>query len=202
MKLSLKFLLICGCISTLIYIATDILSGLITPGYSFNSQTVSELSAIGAPTKSLWIIMTFIYNPLLILFSFGIFQITKNKILSFCLAAIGILGFVWLLFPMNLRGAIGSSNDAMHLVMVVVTIILMITMIISGSNVHNKNFRFYSIITLIIMALFGIITGQQTANVAANLPTPFMGITERFSSYSPLIWITVLSLICIKNPKK
>jgi hypothetical membrane protein len=199
MKLSLKFLLICGFISTLIYITTDIFSGLITPGYSFNSQTVSELSAIGAPTKSLWTLITFIYNPLLILFSLGIFQTTKNKILSFSLAAIGVLGFIWLLFPMNLRGHIGSSNDSMHLVMVVITIVSMITMIISGANVHGKNFRLYSILTLIIMILFGIVTGQQAANVAANLPTPMMGITERFSSYSPLIWIAVLSLVLSKN---
>ncbi|MCW1949143.1 MAG: DUF998 domain-containing protein, partial [Candidatus Shapirobacteria bacterium] len=181
MKPFLKFLLICGFISTLIYIATDIFTGLMTPSYSFNSQTVSELSAIGAPTKSIWALMTFIYNPLLILFSFGIFQTTKNKVLSFTIAFIGILGFIWLFFPMNLRGSIGSSNDSMHLVMVVVTIISMITMIISGANSQGKNFRLYSIITLIIMTLFGIITGQQTANVAANLPTPMMGITERFS---------------------
>ena len=39
-------LLICGLISSVLYIATDIAGGLSYPGYSFTSQAISELMAI------------------------------------------------------------------------------------------------------------------------------------------------------------
>jgi hypothetical protein len=44
-------LLVCGLLSSLLYIATDILGGLRYDGYSFTSQAISELAAIGAPSK-------------------------------------------------------------------------------------------------------------------------------------------------------
>ena len=47
-----KVLLICGILSSLLWITGDILASIQYEGYSFISQTISELSAIGAPTRS------------------------------------------------------------------------------------------------------------------------------------------------------
>lgn len=205
MKNTRSLMLLSGLFSTLMYIATDIISGLISPGYSFNSQTVSELSAIGAPTRTFWQLATFIVNPLLILFGQSILRLTQTdgklrlRFTAYCITALGVLGFIWLLFPMNLRGNIGSTGDTMHLVMAAVTVLLMIVMLVSGVNAFGTKFRVYTISTLIWMATFGFLTAQQTAQVAAQLPTPWMGITERCSSYSPLIWIAVLSWLLYKQ---
>jgi hypothetical protein len=46
-------LLACGVLSSLLYVATDALGAMRREGYSYVSQTVSELSAIGAPTRPL-----------------------------------------------------------------------------------------------------------------------------------------------------
>jgi len=46
-------LLACGILSSLLYVATDLLGGTSYEGYSFSAQTISELSAIGAPSKPL-----------------------------------------------------------------------------------------------------------------------------------------------------
>jgi len=59
-----KILLICGIISSVLYIGTDITLALLWKGYSYTSQAISELSAIGAPTRPLWVAMTFLFNPL------------------------------------------------------------------------------------------------------------------------------------------
>ena len=48
-------LLLCGIFSSLIYAGMNILCGMRYDGYSFTSQTVSELSAIDAPTRPLWV---------------------------------------------------------------------------------------------------------------------------------------------------
>ena len=48
-----KVLLLCGILSSLVYIAADIFAARRYPGYRYTAQTVSELSAIGAPTRPL-----------------------------------------------------------------------------------------------------------------------------------------------------
>ena len=55
-KISLKRVLIfCGILSSLLYTAANIVVPMQYEGYSAFSQTVSELSAIEAPTRSLWV---------------------------------------------------------------------------------------------------------------------------------------------------
>jgi hypothetical protein len=50
-----KALLACGILSSLLYIAMNVFVPMRWQGYSSASQTVSELSAIGAPTRPLWV---------------------------------------------------------------------------------------------------------------------------------------------------
>jgi hypothetical protein len=49
-----KVLLICGIASSLLYVAMTIVIAMLWKAYSSASQTISELSAIDAPTRSLW----------------------------------------------------------------------------------------------------------------------------------------------------
>lgn len=196
-------LLISGMLSSVLYIATDIITGLIYPGYSFFEHTVSELSAIGTPTRPYWIAMTFVVNPLLLLFGLSVFKISqKNRALratSFLLMIWGFLGFFWLLFPMHQRGQIGSDSDTMHLVMAAISVIILTTLVLVGAFTQGWKFRIYSFLTILTMMFFGILTSQQTSRVAENLPTPWMGITERICSYAPLIWVIVLSIILYRS---
>ena len=48
-------LLLCGMLSFLLYAAMNVLVAMQWEDYSSASQTVSELSAIGAPTRPLWV---------------------------------------------------------------------------------------------------------------------------------------------------
>jgi hypothetical protein len=57
-----NLLLICGILSSLLYVGTDILAGTLWEGYSFTSQAVSELSAIGAPTRPLVVPLYLAYD--------------------------------------------------------------------------------------------------------------------------------------------
>jgi hypothetical protein len=59
-----KVPLACGILSSLLYVAMNIIAAMLYEGYSSTSQTVSELSAIGAPTRPLWLLLGIPYTLL------------------------------------------------------------------------------------------------------------------------------------------
>jgi putative effector of murein hydrolase len=59
-----KVLLSCGTLSSLLYVAMLIFVPMQYEGYNSASQTISELSAIGAPTKALWVPLVVEYSLL------------------------------------------------------------------------------------------------------------------------------------------
>lgn len=60
-----KSLLACGLLSSLLYVAMNVFVPMQYDGYSSVSQTVSELSAAGAPTRPLWVSFAILYSLLL-----------------------------------------------------------------------------------------------------------------------------------------
>jgi hypothetical protein len=198
-----KVLLVCGILAPLLYVATDIIAAMLYVGYSYTDQAVSELSAIGAPTQPLWIAMTFLFNPLLIAFGIGIWRVAGRKrslsITGILLAIWGVVGFVWLFFPMNMRGAIGSASDTGHLILSGVTVLLIMLFLGFGSGARGKWFRLYSMLTMLAVLVFGALVGLQAPRVAAQLPTPWMGVMERVCVYSPMIWVMVLAVCLLRE---
>ncbi|MCX6903403.1 MAG: DUF998 domain-containing protein [Verrucomicrobia bacterium] len=114
----------------------------------------------------------------------------------------GVIGFGWLVFPMNTRGNIGSATDTGHLVMSGLTVLLMLLFVAFGSGASGKRFRAYSILTIFVMLGFGMYVGAQAPRVAAQLPTPWMGIMERISVFSPMIWVLVLAIVLLRASGK
>jgi hypothetical membrane protein len=205
MKNWVKILLICGILSTILYISADIICSLVYPGYNYTSQAISELSAIGAPTTLLWRILTFPFSPLIIAFGIGVFMSAKKrslKITGILLVLFGLSGYAWLFFPMNMRGNIGSTSDTGHLVLSAITVLLLTLILAFGSCAEGKKFRIYSFLTLAVMLFFGILVGTMAPSVAAQLPTPGMGIYERISVFSPMIWMSVLAIVLLRKQKR
>src|SRR5678816_2623195 len=65
-------LLFCGILAMLWYVAINIVVPMYYPGYDSASLTVSELSAIGTPTRTLWVVLCIFYSLLFIVFGVGI----------------------------------------------------------------------------------------------------------------------------------
>ena len=55
-----KVLLICGIVSSVLYIAVDVLGTLRYPGYRYTEQQFSELTAAGSPVRLLMIALSVI----------------------------------------------------------------------------------------------------------------------------------------------
>ena len=145
---TISILLISGILAAAIYISTDIICSIFYPGYSYTDQAISELSAIGAPTASLWKALTFSFNPLVIIFGMSVYFSAENKralkMTGTLLILWGISGYAWLFYPMNMRGNIGSASDTGHLVLSAITVLLLTVILVSGSLAFSKKFRIYS----------------------------------------------------------
>lgn len=198
-------LLICGIFSSFLYVGTDILAAIQWEGYSYTSQAVSELQAIAAPTRSFVVLLFTIYNILVIAFGVGIWLSDSRKCARFTgilLIGYGIVGQVALLFfPMHLREAKVTISDTMHATLTGVIVLFILLYIGFGSTLYGKWFRLYSIGTILILLLFGVLAGLDGPRVSAQLPTPWLGIKERINIYASLLWVLVLAvkLMSVQN---
>src|SRR4029079_15486921 len=161
-----KSLLVCGILSSLLYVAMTIFVAMQWEAYSSASQTISELSAIGAPTRSLWAVPGAIYTILVTAFGWGVWKSAGRsralRIAGGLILAYGSLGVLWPFAPMHLRAALaageGTFSDTLHLVLASVTVLLMLSAIAAASASFGKRFRSYSIATLAILAACGALT--------------------------------------------
>ena len=195
-----RLLLTCGMLSSLWYVAINIIVPMQDPGYNVASQTVSELSAIGSPTRYLWNLLSPFYSLLIIPFGWGVWlssgQNRKLQIVGVLMLIYGFSGFFWP--PMHLRTALaageGSLTDTAHIIFAMVTIALMLLMIGFGAAALGKKFRLFSIICIINFIVFGILTWLDSPGISANLPTPRLGIWQRINIGVFLLWVAVFAM--------
>ena len=195
-----KLMLICGIVSSLLYVAMNIFVPMLFEGYSMISQTVSELSAIGAPTRSLWVPLGTVYSLLVAAFGVGIWKSSgRNRRLRFVgglLIVDGVFSLYWP--PMHLRGAEFTLTDTLHIVWSIVTVVLMMLAMGFGAAALGKRFRLYSVMTMVILVVFGALTGRDGPRIAQNLPTPLVGVWERISIAAFMIWVVVLAVTLLR----
>ena len=67
-----KALLVCGILSSMLYVATDVLGGMRYEGYRFTSQAISELMATGAPSEAFVDPLFITYGVLALAFGVGV----------------------------------------------------------------------------------------------------------------------------------
>ncbi len=196
-----KIFLLCGLLSSLLYVGTDILASNLWVGYDYVSQAFSELNAIGAPTRAMVLSLLTVYNVLDIAFGAGVlFSAGKKRSLRLTGIFIilnGAAGLLLPFFPMHVRGEV-STNDFGHIILTIITVLIIFLTLGFGAAGNGKPFCFYSIATILICLIFGIWAGMDSSNVAANLPTPWLGIKERINIYSYLLWMIVLAVYLLR----
>jgi hypothetical protein len=203
---TLKFMLICGIISSIIYFTTDILGSFLWSGYSMRDQTVSELFAIDAYPRIIVILSFNLYAFLIYAFGIGLWKSAGNhrsmKIAGVFLIIKELLGIVgtWF-FPIHLRGIPGNYSDTMHGIITTVGVLCIALSMGFSAYALGKYFRVYSILTIIIFIVCGIWAGTYADDLGQNLPTPGMGILERINIYLFLLWVVVLAKIQLRQEK-
>jgi len=203
-----KGFLICGILAMLWYVAINIIVPIQYPGYDIASQTVSELSAVDAPTRTFWFTLCIFYSLLFIAFGSGIWlSANGNRKLRFVAVVIffdAVFGFFWP--PMHQREIIaaggGTLTDTLHLVWAFVHLILMLLMIGFGASALGKGFRVFSTSIILVFIVFGILTTKESFGIEANLPTPHLGIWERINIGAYMLWVIVFAIILLRRNNK
>ncbi|HEY9207269.1 MAG TPA: DUF998 domain-containing protein [Candidatus Methanoperedens sp.] len=202
-KMAWKVLLVCGILSSLLYVGTDILGGMLWEGYSFTSQAISELGAIGAPTRPLTAPLFFICDVLLGAFGLGVWgSAGRNRALRVTgglLVGIAVIGLVWTPFPMHLGEPVSSPANTIHSIFAGVQVLLILVTIGFGAIAYRNWFRFYSIGTILTLLVAGVVAFWL---IATGQPTPWFGVIERINVYGYLLWVAVLAIVLLREEKR
>src|SRR5262245_24411607 len=203
-----KPLLGCGILAAVLYVAMTLFVGLSWDGYSVTAQTPSELSAIGAPTRSLWILLGSVYSALMIGFSWIVWKSAPPnralRVVGALLMTQSVFGFYWP--PMHQRAVLaaggGTLTDDLHLVWAFVTGVLFLSALGFGAAALGKRFRAYSIATCVIVLAAGAWTATYASQVQANIPTPGVGVWERINITAFMLWVAVLAATLLRDPNR
>lgn len=197
------YLRILGIIAPISYIIIVILGGAITTGYSHAVQAISELTATGSEHKPLLDILFSAYNIMLMGFGVGFLQYVNSKPTprppgkagSWCLILIGVLGLSTnLFFPMDPRGASPTMIGSIHLALAGLLSLgtISTTLLIGVWFTKQPDNNRYGTISFIACAVI-VITGGLAAAAAASA-SPIMGIFQRMTIGTFMLWILVLGI--------
>jgi hypothetical protein len=193
-----------------LYIFMDVVASLAYEGYSYKDQTISELSAIGAPTRTFWLVMSVFYQVLAFAFAIGVLAMAGDRrrlrIVGWLLLAAAFIGPLWFLAPMHQREVLaadgGTWQDTMHLVLGGITSLMYFAMIGVGAFAFGRWFRWYSVVTIGLMLGFGALLNMDVSKVGNNEPTPWLGIWERITVEGAMLWQATFALVLLWHTRR
>jgi hypothetical membrane protein len=196
-----RALLVCGVLSSLLYIGIDALAALRYGAYhSYVSQAISELGAIGAPTRAMVQPLFIIYGLLLLAFGVGVWASAGKPALRITGALlIGIWAVGLVTPPMYLRGTGNVSGDLPHIVLTGVIVVLILAAVAVGASLYGKRWWLYSLATIGTLLVSGALTGVAASRLAAGQPTPWLGVAERVNIGAYLLWVAVLAVSLLRR---
>ena len=199
-------LLACGLWASLLYVATDLMAASWYAGYSITGQNYSELLATGAPTRSPMILVSIAYNLLVAAFAAGVWASARPKrtaritgAVMTCYAALSLVTPVF--FQMDMRGAVVTPRGGLHGPMTAVMSLFILLSMGFGAFLLGRRFKLYSFATIVIVILFGVLTGLQAPRLVVGQATPWMGLTERVNIYATMIWFAALAIGLLRSGK-
>jgi hypothetical protein len=200
-----RLLLASGVASSALYTAMLAFVPLHWASYSSTAQTVSELSAIDAPTRPLWVLLAMLWTALYIAFGSGVWLASGGRpalrALGLTIVVAGIFGGFWP--PMHQREVLaaggGSLTDTLHIVWTIGNGVLTLIAMALGAAALGKRFRAYSVATLLTLIAAGALTSLDAPRVDANLATPWIGVWERINIGAWLLWVAVLAVVLLRR---
>jgi len=202
-----KLLYYGGIFGPILFLLNDIIGGIVTTNYSYIEQPISDFTQSGS-TYLLGSGLLFIASIMALIFGIGIiihYKFKDNKLIfigGLSLIIIALLNsLTGTIFPQDPRGgSIATFAGTMHLALVAIVVLLtFIALIPIGIGFYKqrqwKGFRNYTLISIIIMFIFG---GILTPYIISN-NIELLGLVERVVAYMFQIWSVVLAYNLITN---
>jgi hypothetical protein len=198
--------LVCGVASSGLYLGMNVGFTLAWPGFDSAARVVSALSAVGAPTRPLWIALGFVYTLLFVAFGWGVWMSAGDdrrlRVAGRLLVVFGALSALWVFAPMHLREDLiagrGDVRDPLHIALGAVTQVFYLGALAVTAAALGRWFRIYSLATLAGLVTFGALTFRDAPLVATNVRT-LIGVWERTNIALFLAWVVVLALALLRR---
>lgn len=200
-----KILLVCGILSPVLYAVSDVLAGMQWEGYSFRDQTISELGAVGAPSRPLFALLLLAVYGLMVAFGVGIRKAARGsrrlRVTGGLLVGLGVMALtVGQFAAMRLRGTEQGLAGTMHLIEGMVAMLMTFTAMGIAATTFGTRFRLYTIATIILALGFGAWALLEAPQIEHGLVTPWIGVKERIFWYGYQSWFIVLALTLLRQP--
>jgi hypothetical protein len=112
--------------------------------------------------------------------------------------AIAVVDMLAPFAPMHQRAVLaaggGTLTDTLHIVVGSLDVLLTLLIIGFGASAFGRGFRLYSIATIVLLLVFGALTGMAAPRLAANQPTPWLGLWERINIFGYMAWTVALAV--------
>jgi Protein of unknown function (DUF998) len=205
-RMAQNALLVCGIGSSATYVAANLVGALRGDGYSSVNQTVSELTAIDAPSRPVALPIFVASDVLSLAFGTGVVASAgRNRPLRVAgglLVGVGVANMISPFTPMHTREVLaaggGTGTDKAHLAVLAATTLQIMGAMGFGAAAFGKRFRRFSVASLVTMLVAGGLTARQGGDLGANKPTPWSGVYERTSIGVYLLWMTVLAAVLLR----
>ena len=92
-----------------------------------------------------------------------------------------------------------TLSDTLHLIVTGIGVCTFLLESGFAATAFGTSFRTYSIGTIVVMLVFGDLTGFSAPEVQANEPTPWVGVYERINGYGYMLWISVLAVTLLRE---
>lgn len=194
-----------GVVAPLFYIIPTIVGGVLRPGYSHLSNSVSDLLASGAPNRINLMIPFTVYPIFLSVFGFGLFAVLRSKpaplnsqtgLIGFILigASMGILGILTMtVFPQDPHGSPMTTPGLLHLILVgIQAISAMAAIVLIGFWFRSNGFSGYFIYSLVSFAIL-LVTGIISM-IGVTQGSQLIGLFERLNVGAIVQWLVVIGI--------
>lgn len=191
-----------GLVALLSYAAAVLLAPAAYPGYDWMSQAVSDLSAVGAPSRDLWRQLAAPYDVCSVVCPTCACVYVSERGSHTRAFRAGIYLFAlmcWVssvgygLFPLSEAGTgMAAFQDLMHVYVVTTAVVLLsiaslFTLIVSG--VRTKGTRTLGVCAAVALAM--MLVGAVGNGI---VPPQYFGVVERFSVFAAVGFNAVLGL--------
>ena len=205
-RASQRVLLASGIAAPALYAAADIVAGMRWEGYSFRDQTISELGAIGAPSRVVFSVFLIVVYGLMVAFGIGVLRAADGnrrlKAVGGLVIGVGVLALtVGQFAAMRMRGSEQGSAGALHLIEGLVAMLMVFASMGIAATALDRRFRVYTLVTIALVVGFGVWSTSEVSRVEQGLATPWLGVKERIFWYGYQSWYAVLALALLRNPR-
>lgn len=181
----------------------DILAGKLLSGYNFSAQSMSEIGAVGSPTRSLVVTLSILASFFLIAFGIGVLWVSKSALLPCIVAGLiignAVFGLIAILYFPNQYGVRPEFQTPGVILMFFSVLCFMLAMILGAFAFQG----WMRIISASIPAayIFLAIIRFTTVKSSASGATTLIGTQERTMGYSFLVWVLALSIYILVSTR-